>query len=42
MVNQGDIPKSAVYQGLLDQNRAVSQESGQGRERIGCGSLKKS
>lgn len=41
MVNQGDTPKSNVYQGLLDQNRAASQRSEQGGERIGSGSLKK-
>lgn len=41
MVNQGDIPKSAVYHSLFNQDRALSQGSEQGSERIGSVNLKK-
>ena len=40
MVNQGGIPKSAVYHSLFNQNRALSQGSEQGSERIGSVNLK--
>lgn len=40
MANQDDIHKSDVYPGFLNQDRAVSHESGQDREKIGSGSFK--